>query len=393
MIEPTRRPTRLVVDLAALAANRRTIVAAVGPTVEVAGVVKADAYGVGLDPTVRTLAAEGCRTFFVAHVAEGIAARAVLDGIGRADATIFVLNGLLAESEAAYATHRLSPVLGSVEELDDWSRFRAASGATVGAALHVDTGMNRHGLRLDEAAALAADPARLETAGIVLVMSHLACADEPDHPLNARQFARFAEIRALFPAIRASLANSAGVFLGPAWHFDLVRPGIAVYGGAVTTGQPSPMRPVVRLEATVLQVRDVPAGETVGYGGRETTRRASRIAIVSVGYADGYHRAGSSADGAPGARGWSKGRFVPLIGRISMDLMALDVTEVADAARGDTIELIGDHVTIQELAARMGTIDYEVLTSLGRRYERIHAAGPLAGDARHPADAGRAGRC
>ncbi len=372
---PLSSPARLTLDLDALRANRRTIVQRVGGAVEVAGVVKADAYGVGLAPVLRALAADGCRTFFVAHVAEGIAARAVLDGARRPETRIFVLNGLLPDNTHAYAAHRLSPVLGSLPEIADWAAFRAASGTMVGAALHVDTGMNRHGLSLDEARALAEDPARVDAAGLTLVMSHLACADAPDHPLNRTQAARFREIRGLFPNLRASLANSSGVFLGADHHHDLVRPGIAVYGGAIVSGEPTPMAPVARLEATILQVREVPAGESVGYGARQTTRRASRIAILSVGYADGFHRAGSSADDAPGAFGSLRGRSVPLIGRISMDLMALDVTEVADAARGDTIELIGAHVTLQDVAARMGTIDYEVLTSLGRRYERIYRGG------------------
>lgn len=371
-VPPFSSPARLVVDLDALRANRRTIGARVGGGVEVAGVVKADAYGVGLAPVVRALADAGCRTFFVAHVAEGIAARAVLDGARLPETRIFVLNGLLADTMPAYAAHRLSPVLGSLPEIADWTAFRAASGALVGAALHVDTGMNRHGLSLDEARALAADAPRVAAAGLTLVMSHLACADEPDHPLNQTQAARFREVRGLFPGLRGSLANSSGVFLGEAYHHDLVRPGVAVYGGAIVSGEASPMAPVVRLEATVLQVREVPAGESVGYGARQTTTRPSRLAILSVGYADGFHRAASSADGAPGALGHLRGRNVPLFGRISMDLMAVDVTDVDGAARGDTIELIGDHVTLQDVAARMGTIDYEVLTSLGRRYERIY---------------------
>jgi alanine racemase len=368
-------PTRLTLDLDALLANRRRLALRCDAGVEVAGVVKADAYGIGLEPVARVLVKDGCRTFFVAHPSEGMALRAVLDAARHPDTRIFVLNGLTPGSECVYRSHRLSPVLGSRPEIADWTAFRAASQTSVGAALHVDTGMNRHGLTLDEARALAADGRALEAVGATLVMSHLACADEPAHPLNALQLARFREIRALFPGLRASLANSAGIFLGADYHFDLVRPGIGVYGGANVSGEATPMTPVARLEATILQVREVPAGETVGYGGRQTTQRPTRLAIVSVGYADGFHRAASSADGAPGGRGWLKGRSVPIVGRISMDLMALDVTEVADAARGDRIELVGAHVTVQEAAAAMGTIDYEVLTSLGRRYERVYRGG------------------
>ena len=368
-------PTRLSLDLDALLANRRRLAARCDAGVEVAGVVKADAYGIGLEPVARALVKDGCRTFFVAHPSEGMALRAVLDAARHPDTRIFVLNGLTPGSECVYRSHRLSPVLGSRPEIADWTAFRAASQTSVGAALHVDTGMNRHGLTLDEARALAADGRALEAVGATLVMSHLAAADEPAHPLNALQLARFREVRALFPGLRASLANSAGIFLGADYHFDLVRPGIGVYGGAIVSGEATPMAPVARLEATIVQIREVPAGETVGYGGRQTTQRPTRLAIVSVGYADGFHRAASSADGAPGGRGWLKGRFVPIVGRISMDLMALDVTEVAEAARGDRIELVGDHVTVQEAAAAMGTIDYEVLTSLGRRYERVWRGG------------------
>ncbi len=367
---PVPAPTRLTIDTAALAANRRTIVARVGPKVEVAAVVKADAYGVGVATVVPTLAAEGARTFFVAHVGEGIEVRRILDGLGLAETRIFVLNGLMPGTEPFYRAHRLSPVLGSTAEIESWAAFAGPAGAKLGAAIHVDTGMNRHGLEAGEIEAVAKRGDLLAAADATLVMSHFARADEPDEPLNARQIARFADARRQFPGLSASLANSSGVFLGEACHHDLVRPGVAIYGGALVSGEASPMRPVVRLDATILQVRSVPAGETVGYGGRQTTRRPTRLAIVSVGYADGFHRIASSADAAPGARGMLKGVSVPLFGRISMDLAAIDVTDVADAARGDVIELIGPNVTIQEVGARMGTIDYEVLTSLGRRYAR-----------------------
>lgn len=368
-------PTRLTIDLDAVRANRRIVLDRVAAGVEVAGVVKADGYGTGAVAVALALAAEGCRTFFVAHVGEAITLRTALDGAGLPETRIFVLNGLTPGNEPAYPAHRLAPVLGSLPEIADWTAFRAASGSAVGAALHVDTGMNRHGLTLDEARAFAAAPGAVAAAGITLVMSHLACADDRPHPLNRLQLERFRAVRALFPGIPASLANSAGVFHGAEYHFDLVRPGVATYGGAVFSGEASPMRPVATLEARIVQLRDVPAGETVGYGGRETAKRPTRLAILSVGYADGFHRTASSADGAPGARGFLHGRSVPLFGRISMDLLAVDVTDVPEAKRGDAIELIGSTVTVQEVAERMGTIDYEVLTSLGRRYERVHRGG------------------
>ena len=372
---PLPRPTHLTLDLSAVVANRRAIAARVGAGVRVAGVVKADAYGVGQDPVVKALAADGCCDFFVAHVGEAIRARAVLDGLGAGEARVFVLNGLLPGTEAAYAEHRLIPVLGSRPEIADWTAFRASVGGDLPAALHVDTGMNRHGLPVDEALALAAMPEAARAAGLALVMSHLACGDEKGHPLTARQLERFRAVRAAFPDLPASLANSSGCHLGTEFAFDLVRPGVALYGGVIFSGEPSPMRPVARLEAAILQVRDVPAGESVGYGARETVKRASRLAVISVGYADGFHRLASSSDGAPGAWGMLAGTRVPFVGRISMDLSVVDVTDVPDAKRGDLVELIGDRVTLQEVAACMSTIDYEVLTSLGRRYERMYLGG------------------
>jgi len=358
----------LTVDLGALAANYRLLRDAAGG--ECGAVVKADAYGIGMGPVAAALHGEGCRHFFVGHLAEGAALRAVLP-----EASIYVLNGVPPGAERQADAAGLIPALNSPDQVAAWRAAARSLGRRLPGALQFDTGMTRLGLSPAAAEAAAADAAGLAEIDLRLVLSHLACADEPAHPLNARQIARFREIRELFPGLRASFANSSGVFLGADYHFDLVRPGIAVYGGAIVSGEPTPMRPVVRLEASIVQIRKVPAGETIGYGGRETTRRASRIAILSVGYADGFHRAASSADGAPGARGLLNGRSVPLIGRISMDLMAVDVTDVPEAKRGDAIELIGDTVTVQEVAARMGTIDYEVLTALGRRYARIYRGG------------------
>jgi len=202
------------------------------------------------------------------------------------------------------------------------------------------------------------------------VMSHLACADTPDHPLNHAQLAAFREVRALFPGVPASLANSAGIFLGPDYHFDLVRPGIALYGGAAVADVPNPMRPVVILEARILQVRDARPGETVGYGATETLGRPSGLAILGAGYADGYPRHASSSDERPGARAFLHGLSAPLVGRVSMDLIAVDVTEVPGARRGDWVELFGPNIPVDEVAERAGTIGYELLTHLGRRYHR-----------------------
>ena len=358
---PSLAGGRLTIDLAALAANWRTLAQRVAG--ETAAVVKADAYGIGLEPAGRALAEAGCRTFFVALPEEGLRLRAIL-----ADAVIYVLDGLVPGSAAALAAADLRPVLGSFPEIDEWAALKAA-GAPTGSALHVDTGMNRLGLTPNEAAALAGDPARLAAIAPSLLMSHLACADTPDHPSNARQLDAFRVVRALMPTVPASLANSAGIFLGRDYHFGLARPGIALYGAAFAAGA-RPLRPVVTLEARVLQVRDVPAGSSVGYGATETVRKPSRIAILSVGYADGYHRHASSADGRPGASVYVDGARAPVVGRVSMDLIAVDVTAFPLVARGDWVELFGPHVPVDEVAAPAGTIGYELLTALGRRYAR-----------------------
>jgi alanine racemase len=273
----------------------------------------------------------------------------------------------------AYAELNVRPVIGSLVELAEWDAFVAAQQWRGGAALHVDTGMNRLGIAAGEAAALA-PRIRAENHGITLLMSHLACAEEPEHPLNDSQIRLFREVRILFRGIPASLANSSGIFLGSAAHCDVVRPGVALYGVNPTPGRSNPMRPVVELRAHVLQVRNVQRGETVGYNAGWTAKRASRIAVVAVGYADGYLRAASASDARPGSDAIVGGKRCPLAGRVSMDLLAIDVTDLPDGAarRGDLATLIGDEITIDDVATSAGTIGYEVLTSLGRRYHRIY---------------------
>jgi alanine racemase len=356
----------LTIDLGAIVANWRALVQRAG-TAECTAVVKADAYGCGLEPVGKALSDAGCRTFFVAHLSEARRLRAVA-----ADATIYVLNGLLPATATVYADMRLRPVLGSVDELTEWNAFCDASGWREGAALHVDTGMNRLGLHPQRAAAVAND--KISSANLKLLMSHFACSEEPAHPLNARQMGIFREVRALFPALPASLANSSGIFLGPDAHHDLVRPGVALYGANPTPGHANLMRPVVRLEARILQLREAPEGETVGYGANWTARRPTRLAIVSAGYADGFLRAGSASDLHMGAEAIVGGHRCPIAGRISMDLTAIDVTDVRSRAlrRGDWVALIDDTIDIDECAARAGAIAYEVLTSLGHRYRRLY---------------------
>ena len=359
---------RVTVDLAALVANWRTV-ATEAAGAETAAVLKANGYGSGLQQAGAALAKAGCRTFFVARPGEGLLLRKVAT-----DAAIYVLDGLPPDAADQYIASDLRPVLGSLSEIGEWAEAKRR-GATTGSALHIDTGMNRLGLTLAEAREIADDRDLLAALAPSLVMSHLACADTPAHPLNTRQLAAFREARALFPGVPASLANSAGAYLGPDYRFGMVRPGIALYGAQFLPDRP-PLKPVVTLEARILQVRDAAPGDTVGYGAVETIRHPARIAVLAAGYADGYHRAASSSDGRPGARVFIRGRSAPLVGRVSMDLIAVDVTEIPEVDRGDWAELFGPNVPVDEVAAHAGTIGYELLTGLGSRYERRYVAGP-----------------
>jgi alanine racemase len=346
---------RLTVDLAALVANWRAL-AARAPQAECGAVVKADAYGCGLERVAPALAKAGCRTVFVAHLSEGIAARKLLP-----EAAIYVLNGLPPGAGAAFAGHALRPVLGDREELAEWA---AVSDGRLPAALHVDTGMNRLGLSVAQALELAGDPV-IGQAGIGLVMSHLVSAESPADPINARQAANFARLRTAFPSARASLANSSGTWLAGDTRHDLLRPGYALFGGNPEPGRPNPMRPVVRLEATILQIRHVEAGETCGYNARWTAPGPRRLATLSLGYADGYPRAASGR-----GRALVGGVPCPILGLISMDLIILDVTGAPAARRGGTATLIGDQLDIDTVGQAAGTIGYEILTGLGSRYVR-----------------------
>jgi alanine racemase len=366
---------RLTIDLAALAANYRNLAEMSAPA-KTAAVVKADAYGIGIARAVPALAAAGCRSFFVALPAEGIAVRKVAS-----DANVYVLSGPLdSDAAEAFREHRLSPVLNSMHDIAVWRRV-CQEGA-LPAALHVDTGMNRLGITPTEAEAFAAENARSEAIPLKLVMSHLACADEPGHPLNRRQLESFQRVAALFPGVDSSLANSAGIMLGGDYRGDLTRAGIALYGGRASNVGDNPMRPVATAEARVLQVRRAAAGSTVGYGATATLERDATLAIVATGYADGYHRA-ASGSGVPlrgavaeGAHGFVAGKRVPVVGRVSMDLTALDVTGCEGAVSpGDWIELFGPNIALDEVAGAAGTIGYELLTSLGRRYQRMYLNG------------------
>lgn len=351
---------RLTVDLDALAANWHHLNAAAARAgcAESAAVVKANAYGLGLEPIARTLAAIGCRRFFVATVQEGVALREIL----APDAsTIHVLSGPTDPAAAtAIATAGLIPTLNDPHQLDLWKPHRHLP-----AAVHIDTGMNRLGFPFD-----SLDPTAFGDAHIVLVMSHLACADTPEHALNAVQRERCKKLAEMFPNVPTSFANSAaastGVLAGTTQGRDIARLGIGLYGGNPLTNRPSPVTPVATLDAAVLSIRHAAQGETIGYGATHALAERTVLATVAAGYADGIPRSLSG-------RGivHCKGHRLPILGRISMDMLTINATAIAETiAPGDRAELYGSHISLDETATRANTIPYELLTRTGPRVER-----------------------
>jgi alanine racemase len=343
----------LEIDLDAIAANWR-LLRDRHPSGPVAGVVKADGYGLGAVRIAAALHAAGCRHFFVAYLDEALAIRDVVP-----NAMLAVLSGPIPGTENAYITHALTPVLGS---LNDISRCQAQE-----AILHIDTGMSRLGLDARELAVLAGDHARLSNLTIRYVMSHLVASEVPEDPMNQLQWDRFAAARAMLPPAPASLANSSGIFLGTDFGSDLARPGAALYGVNPTPGHPNPMRNVVRLSVRVLAVRDIPTGTSVGYNGIWTATRPSRIATAALGYADGFHRSLSGRGSAH-----FDGTPVPLVGRVSMDLTTFDVTDHPAVQPGCWLEVLGPHLSPDDVAIAAGTNGYEVLTSLGHRFHIVY---------------------
>lgn len=357
-------PARLTIDTSAIVANWRTMARLSGKA-QASAVVKANAYGLGVEPVGKALAAAGCRSFFVATPDEGVRLRGVLP-----DARIFVLTGIWQGVEHKFLANRLVPVIGSLEQL----AFSRALGRDHPYSLYIDTGMNRLGLTLEEAAAVAGDGFPRP----VMVMSHLACPDDPSHAMNRQQLESFQRVSRLFEGVESSLSSSGGIFLGTDYHFDLTRPGIALYGGEAVHGVANPMRPVVTSEARILQIRDVRKGDAASYGATHIFAHDSRVAIVGAGYADGWHRAlsgsgvGARANGSAGAYGFVAGERVPVVGRITMDLTMFDIGALGEnhVRAGDYIELFGHNISLDDAARAAGTIGYELLTSLGGRYLR-----------------------
>jgi alanine racemase len=351
----------LEIDLDAIAANWR-LLGARHPSGPVAAVVKADGYGLGAAPVAARLHREGCRHFFVAHLDEALSISRAVPG-----ALLAVLNGLIPGTEAEYAAHGLVPVLGSIGEVDAWAAQARAAGRALPAMLHLDTGMSRLGLDERELALLRDDHARLSGVALCYVMTHLVASEEADNALNATQRRRFEEACAALPPAPRSIANSSGIFLGPGWASDLARPGAALYGINPTPGRANPMKVPLRLRARVLQVREIPAGTSVGYNATWRAARPARVATACIGYADGWHRSMSGRGVA-----FFDGKPVPLVGRISMDLTTYDVTGRPEIGPGAWLELIGPSQSPDHVARAAGTNGYEVLTSLGRRFGRVY---------------------
>ncbi|PPR75257.1 MAG: Alanine racemase, biosynthetic [Alphaproteobacteria bacterium MarineAlpha3_Bin4] len=354
----------LNVNLDSIQANYRLLLERLGG-VPSAAVVKANAYGLGVEHVAPALAEAGCSIFFVTHLEEGVRLRGILT-----DAEIHVLNGLLASSEEVYPTHRLTPVLNSLGEIEGWRRLCGET--PLACDIHVDTGMLRLGLPPDELEAIKDAPSIVAGLNVANVISHLSSADQPNSAQNAEQLARYRRVREILPLGRACFTNSSGIFLSPDYHFDLARPGVALYGVAPVPGEPNPLNPVVELGACILQRREASRGEAVGYGATYRFEKPGLIATLAVGYADGLLRSLSNNGAA-----YIGGIRVPIVGRVSMDLITIDVSAVAEPASrpGQWVELIGPNNTVDDVARAAGTIGYEILTNLGTRYHRAYTGG------------------
>jgi alanine racemase len=365
-MEPLTRP-RATVDLDALARNYRLLQKRAGGRPP-AGMVKADAYGLGAVPVAKLLVAEGCTRLFVARVDEARAIRSSLPPDTRAE--ILVLDGVLPGTEGELVAGALTPVLNDLGQVERWRSAAAAAGRPLPAALHLDTGMTRLGMPAGEADRLSAEPSRLHGINVGLVMSHLASADVPGSSQPAEQLERFRRLRARFRQGQASLANSAGTFLGPEYHLDQVRPGISLYGGAPLPDRPNPMEAVVTVEVPVLQVQSVETGVSVGYGATHRTHEPPTLATIAAGYADGLLRSAGARSSTP-RQVIVAGKAVPVVGRVSMDLISIDVGQLPPGTvePGTPVEVLGRTATVDDVAAATDTIANEVLTGLSRRYQ------------------------
>ena len=365
----------LTIDLGAVRANYRILKDMQAPR-ECAAVVKANGYGLGLEQIARALWAQGCRTFFVATQTEALELRQILD-----EAIVYCLDGLIGDNPSVFATAGLRPVLGSIEEIEAWAAYGVQAGRRLPCAIHIDTGMSRLGLEPAAVPKLAGRKDLLDQVDLALVMTHLVSAEVRDDPLTLHQADLFDKLRALLPAVPTSFGNSAGTQLcatqaGQRFAYDLARPGVALYGAHVFTDAPNPMHPVATLKARVLAVRDIDGGDTIGYNATWRASGPMRVATLATGYADGFLRSLSATNVNPGLPVYFGNAPAPLLGRVSMDYIGVDVSNINDppVQRGDWAELIGPHVTVDDMAKRAGTNAYEILTSLGNRSRRVYVS-------------------
>jgi alanine racemase len=359
---PTSDRARLTIDLHALAHNHAVLRAEAASAeiggAEVAPVLKSDAYGLGAGPVGRRLWTEGARSFFVARLAEGEALRTAL-GPAR-PAAIYVLDGLTDGAAHRIAAAALTPVLNSLPQV---SAAQAAGPLAV--ALNIDTGMSRQGLAREEARALIQSTDRLRGLDVGLVMSHLGSASNPENPRNARQLSAFLEVKALFPNARASLSASAGIFLSSDYRFDLVRPGISLFGGGPRETPEARIRAVATLTAPILDIRTLRPGDVLGYGESVRIDASTRVAVVAAGYTDGIIRAAKGAGHA-----WFAGAKRRLL-IVNMDILVIEIGD-ADAQLGDHVELLGENARLDDLAAAGGTVAHEILVRISCRAERVY---------------------
>jgi alanine racemase len=361
----------ITINLDAIIANWRHIDGLSAPTTKTAAMVKANGYGLGNGAVATSLVKAGCKIFFVANLSEAIELRTIFHQTGHDDLPIMVLHGVQHGQEADFKAYKLVPVLNDLEQISRWRLFAGKTDTSLAALLHFDTGMTRLGLDADQADWLIRNRQALEGLELAYVMSHLVSGELVEDPVNAQQLANFNKLRSWFPNIPASLANSAGTLLGTGYHFAMTRPGIALYGVHPCNVLDSPLQPTFDWQARILQIRDAFAGDKVGYGGTHQLDRDSRIATLGVGYADGYCRQlGGIASVS------ISGRIVPVIGRVSMDSITVDVTGFdQESLSTDTASLIHSGYRVEQMASDAGTIAYEIITNLGHRAERHYLGG------------------
>ena len=355
----------LEINIDSIIHNYQLINNKVGNT-ECAAVLKADAYGMGASVIAKALDKAGCSTFFVATIDEGIELRACFS---KDENQIAVLSGLLEGSEDIFYSNKLTPVLNDTEQTKKWAIYNKQKKISAPSILHIDTGMNRLGLTINELYDIIKNPTELKELHVEWIMSHLACGDQPRDIMNEKQLSVFLNAKKEFPNVKASLANSAGVFLGQSYHLDMVRPGIALYGSGSGSIPSKPLKQVIKLYSRILQIRTLSTGASVGYGASYRVSEATRVATVGLGYADGYLRSLSNCSWV-----FFNGLRLPVIGRISMDYITIDITQIASEKiqTGDFIEIIGDKFTLDDLATVANTVPHELLTRLGTRHHRIY---------------------